>query len=314
MKKALALIMTLAIILTMTTAVSVSFAQEAPDVYGKYPEPIKITVLSTDLKDSSMQYDSSDPTRKSATQNAWIDAYLKYLNIEVEKIVAENEEALNARISTGLASGDLPDIIISSKTMYNVMAENGVLQDLTEAYDNYSQGRLLKEAVGTSPESLSTGIYDGEFVGFPQIGNAYNNTKVLHIRQDWLDAVGMEAPKTIDEMIAVAKAFQAAKLGGENTIGLGMTNVSEPFFAAYGVVLGTWTQLDDGSYVRAKTLDAVKPGLLKLQEMYKDGVIKSDFAVTNILKEEVANSQVGMLTVDSHYLAVHRTGPLERVV
>ena len=38
----------------------------------------------------------------------------------------------------------------------------------------------------------------------------------------------------------------------------------------------------------------MKDGLLKLQELYKEGLIKSDFAVTQILSEEIANGTCGM--------------------
>lgn len=282
-----ALLLVLAMAMAMPTAL-------ADDPYGRYEETIKISVLSQDSKDNATEYDSSNPARKSASENAWIDGYKEYLNIEVDRQIAEDSTALNARINTGLAAGDLPDIMIVPKTMFYVLAENGVLQDLTAAYEGYTQSRLLAEAVATSPDSLLTGMYEGEMLGFPVIGNSYNSSKVLFIRQDWLEKVGMEAPQTIDEMIAVAKAFQEAKLGGDSTIGLGVTGVSEPILSAYGAILDTWAQQEDGTYVYANTTAPIKDGLLKMQEMYKDGVIKNDFAVTNILGEEVANGVCGM--------------------
>ena len=67
------------------------------------------------------------------------------------------------------------------------------------------------------------------------------------MRQDWLKKVGKELPKTLDEMLDVARAFKEAKLGGEDTVGLGMFNSNANYdyrgiLAAYGAVYGTWME------------------------------------------------------------------------
>lgn len=76
-----------AIALTLILCLSLCFfaAAEETDVYGKYEEPIKLTILSEDFKTGNTNYDANDPRRASATQNVWIDAYKDYLNIDVER-------------------------------------------------------------------------------------------------------------------------------------------------------------------------------------------------------------------------------------
>lgn len=75
-----------AIALTLILCLSLCFfaAAEETDVYGKYEEPIKLTILSEDFKTGNTNYDANDPRRASATQNVWIDAYKDYLNIDVD--------------------------------------------------------------------------------------------------------------------------------------------------------------------------------------------------------------------------------------
>lgn len=290
MKKCLSLLLVLLLALSYA-----SFAESfEADRFGKYAEPVTLAILSTDGKDSATEYDSSDPTRKSAAENIWIDAYKDYLNIDVKRIVAEDSTALNALLNTGMAGGDLPDIMIVSKEMFYVMAENDVLMDLRPAFDEYGDSYWISQCMAGAPGVLEKGTLNGQLLGFPVFGNSYNNSEVLWIRADWLDKVGMEAPETLDEMVNTAQAFMEAQLGGENTIGLAFNNVSKSIAAAYGVVMNTWTQDADGQYVYSNTLDGMKDALLFMQDMYAQGIIKSDFAVTDIVGEEIANSYAGM--------------------
>lgn len=292
MKRLLAILMTLCLLATLGVA-----GAETADPYGRYDEPVTLKILSTDSKSASTVYDSSNPERASARENAWIAAYEEYLNVKVERIIAEDNTAVSAQINSRLASNDLPDVMLCDKvTMYNLV-ENGMYTNLLPALEGYEQSNYLAACLNEG--FLDFGMVNGELVGFPITNNWYNGTQLLWVRQDWLDKVNMTAPTTIDELVAVARAFKENKLGGENTIGLGLVNDQmysdyRGILAAYGVVYNTWTKQEDGSYVFANVTDEMKAGLLRLQEIYKEGLIKSDFAVSNILSQEVANGQVGM--------------------
>ena len=295
MKKLVAVLLALLLIVPSFAA----FAEEE-DRYGRYETPIHLSILSEDFKTGTTAYDSSDPTRRSATENAWITAYKDYLNIEVERIIAEDGTALNAQVNTGMASGELPDGVIVGKEMFYKMIENEVCADMTEAWNGYAQKNYLEQAVGNV---LDTATSEGKLLGIPIIGNCYNNAQLLWVRQDWLKKVGKEIPKTLDEMIDVARAFKAAKLGGEETVGMGMSmgdsyqgsyNSPAAICAAYGSVWGAWQPAEDGGVVWGKVTEGNKQGLLKVQEMYKEGLLKSDFASSNTTTEDVANGKIGM--------------------
>lgn len=292
----------LALVLVLLAALPVM--AESGDPFGKYEEPISIATLSTDTGKASVDYDSSNPARKSASENIWIDAYRDYLNIDVNRIIAEDQTALSARLNTAMASGDLPDFMVVNKSMFYVLAENGVLMDLADVYAEWGHSKNLEAVVNSNPSVMRTGMYDGEMLAMPGITNAYIDSSVMWIRQDWLDKVGMEVPTTIDELTAVAKAFQDAKLGGENTLGIGVTEVDAAIIAAYGAVLNTWEEQEDGTYIFGNVKDEVKDGLLKLQEYYRDGIIKSDFAVTYIINEEVANGTVGIVFRPTYFVSI----------
>lgn len=298
-KKTLSLVLVLMVALIPCVCHADTF--ELPDVsipgLEPYDETVTITVLQTDP--TEYDRDSSIPGRTSLEDNAWIDAYLKYLNIKVERIIAEDATALNSLLNTMMASNELPDVFIASQEMYYTMLENEVLGDLTAGFDEaYENLPYFKQCIDTySEEVYKHFTYEGEFKGIPLLTPSLGGENVLWIRQDWLDAVGKTAPTTIDELVDVAQAFKDAAFGGADTYGLGVwgNNVNE-FINGYGVVCGTWAEMEDGSRVYADTQkELVSPALLKLQEMYKNGLLKADFAVSDTLDNDVANGLCGMV-------------------
>ena len=89
------------------------------------------------------------------------------------------------------------------------------MEDITDVYeDAVAHPVWLKEAM-----SFSDGIawrlaeVNGRKMGLPlyRAGGAERQSSVDP--QDWLDAVGMSAPTTIDELHAVATAFKEADMG-----------------------------------------------------------------------------------------------------
>ena len=176
-----------------------------------------------------------------------------------------------------------------------MLAENGVLADLSDAYDNYAYKNYLNQIEERYPTLRQVGMYDGEMLGYGRCGNCYNCTAVLWVRQDWLDKVGKSVPTTIDELVDVAQAFVDAKLGGENTVGLEFYDIGDDIIAAYGAVMGAWNPQADGTYVKGDVMPEIKDGLLKMQEIYKKGLIKSDFAVAGTVDEDISNGVCGLL-------------------
>lgn len=288
-------LLSLAIVLVMLLSVF-AVGETADDPYGKYDELVTISYLGKD--NSATTYDSTVEGRKSPYDNAWMDAYEKYLNIKIERTVAEDDTALTALVTTLLASGDLPDIMLVPKAQFYTLAANDVLADLEDVYKE-NVGRLVQSAVDSFPDAIDVGYYDGKMVGFPLIQNVHNvNSKVLWVRTDWLDKVGMSIPTTMDEMYEVAKAFTEAKLGGENTYGLAIDGIEEGVMSGFGAVVGTWTE-KDGSYVYANTTEECKKGLEFMQKLYEEGLLRSDFSVSKSVTEDIANGLVGLAYGDT---------------
>lgn len=303
MKKSMALM--LALVLLLCSFAMATAEESTVDLYQwKYDEPVKASVISIDHKGPSVEYDASNPAKKSVYENVWVDAYKEYLNLEIERICPEDYTALNALLNTGIASQDLPDIMFVQKSMFYVLAENGVLKNLEETYQIAKETMPGQAAMyKTAGDALmDTGLYEGERLGIPMLESQNTAIRVLWIRKDWLDALGMVPPTTVDELCAVAQAFKDAKLGGENTIGIEIIDAEMGILEAYGAPQNVWIKNDEGVYEWGAVRTAeVSKGLLKMQEMYKAGLFKSDFAVSNLKQEEISNGQSGIVYGPGYY-------------
>ncbi len=133
-----------------------------------------------------------------------------------------------------LASGVIPDIITTEIERYpggrTKAFLDGLIIDLAPHLDKMSNLKALME----SDQRIRKPFYDNEgriLALLPIFDQQKRPWAGWHIRQDWLDRVGMEMPETIDEFYNVLKAFKTANLngtggpvlGGESTGWMGMS-------------------------------------------------------------------------------------------
>ena len=182
----------------------------------------------------------------------------------------DNEEEVLQKYNLAIASNDLPDFMETVPLqIYAELLENDLLEDITDVYDEVAHPVWLKEAWSFgNGAAWQHAEVNGRKMGLPHTEQAAQNDKLLWIRQDWLDAVGMSAPTTVDELYAVAKAFVEADLGQGpegSTIGIAAANnlvtwysSLDPIFGAWGVMPGYWTPDDSGDLQYNSVLPEIK--------------------------------------------------------
>ena len=129
---------------------------------------------------------------------------------------ADAETKLTLMVTSG---NELPDVLTFGATNWstrNTYADAGALLNLDEYFaegSGYSTAFYQRcEEAGMDASAVLNQVRssDGSIYAFPQsdlkLPNVYSNR--AYINQDFLDAVGMEAPKTIDELTEVLKAFR----------------------------------------------------------------------------------------------------------
>lgn len=145
------------------------------------------------------------------TYQAVLDAFTQKTGIKVDYLATvEFETQLQARA----AAKDLPDVMIYDQSSMANYAEKGMLRPVER--DQIAGADKLSDV---SWESVKTA--DGSYFGIPFSQHA----QVTFIRKDWRERLGIETPKTHDELVALAKAFATADPDGNGVNGdtYGMT-------------------------------------------------------------------------------------------
>jgi putative aldouronate transport system substrate-binding protein len=275
---------------------------EAPKIepYGKY-EP-GITINYARSLDSTVKFTPGDPNRDSLEKNIWTQALQDQLGISIKYLWTPAVEQYEAKWNVAVASGDIPDMGVVSLRTLKMLVEGGLTADLTDLYLPYAADQYRDALESDSGNTVRFNTFAGVVSGLPVTGSQPDDMQLLFIRQDWLEQVGMSAPKTMDQLIATARAFTESKLGGDGTFGLAAckdifhgTASLAGFFNGYGAFYNIWVKRD-GKLVYSTIQPEVRTALLKLQEMYAEGLLDKEFAIKEFDKagESIAAGQVGM--------------------
>lgn len=279
------------------------------DPFGKY-DPM-ITISTVRSLDESIKFDANNPDRKSLTENVWHNAWKEELGIDVTYLWTVNGDQYDTKWNVSIASGDLPDMAQVGPTIYKTLLDGGLLSDLTDVYNNYASDYYKKINEMDNGLTIKYCTNGGKMVMLPQPGVQPDNTPLLFIRKDWLKKVNMPEPKTMDELINIARAFVKNKLGGSGTYGiaiskdmnggqsdmLGLLNG----YGAYGAwncsASEAWVQDSTGKLGFGPVQPAMREALLKLQQFYKEGLFANDFALKDSGKitQDVAAGKVGIM-------------------
>lgn len=174
-------------------------------------EPEEVVTIRVSLWDRGTAPEGQKITDTIMTR--WINEQVKDLNIQVEFVPlprAEEEEKLN----TWMAAGSAPDVVLTySPDVFVKFASQGGLAPLDESIEKFGQDIMVNNKVAME----GAGVYDG--VRYAVMARKPNeNGPAMKIRQDWLDAVGMEKPTTVDELYEVLKAFKEQNPGGVDNV------------------------------------------------------------------------------------------------
>lgn len=264
-----------------------------------YDEPITVSFARS--MSSTTQLDESNPKMKSYTENLWTTTFKEALNIDVTfDWISTDDDSNTAKWGAAIASGNVPDAGIVSNAVYQQLLDAGMIADMTDIYEAEA-GELYKSL--NTAEVLDNLTYDGRLYGLPATGNLYIGNAVLFVRTDWLEKLNLEEPKTLDDVVAIARAFKENKPGGDDTIGLMFADGSGAndglltgFMNGYDAFRKIWVETEDGTLAWSDTLPEMRNALLALKDLYAEGLINSDFAVTNgtVAQEYIASGKCGI--------------------
>lgn len=269
---------------------------------GKYPEPVEVTIGRR--IDPNYKYEGSD-TAENNRYTRWLkDTY----NIAIKHAWEASTTDYDQKVSLAIASNDLPDAMLVNESQLRQMVKAGQLADLTEVYQTYGSDRL-KKIYDSNPGLLNGVTFDGKLYALPE--TTLPSAPMTWIRKDWLDKLGLQPPKTLQDLETAAKAFVANKLGGDGTVGIvgtqqGGTLYStfllsgdhylnfSPLFFANNAYPGIWVKDKDGNAVYGSILPETKKTLAMMRDWYAQGILDKEIGLRKSSQEVISSGKTGI--------------------
>ena len=87
------------------------------------------------------------------------------------------------------------------------MHQSGALRPLNDAYDKWISPGIKKMNADLDNKMLDECTFDGNLYAIPRGEDNSSQANLLWIRQDWLEDLNLEAPKTLDDVLTIMRAF-----------------------------------------------------------------------------------------------------------
>ena len=291
---------------TQTTAVSEAEGTAKEDLpLSKYPETVTVHL------GGALNPNAEMPDGMSYDDNSYTRFLKDDLNIEVVYDWVTSSSDYDEKMNLCIGSGTIPELMNVNATQYRALLKYDMIQPLDQYFDDYASD-ILKRFVESGGEELKKYISNdkGEMMAIPAPSMMVGEMNEMWIRQDWLDNLGLEAPRTWDEMAAVAEAFVTQDPDGngeDDTIGiLGPDNSNhindigdnqfglDPLFCSFQSYPQYWLQDEDGTVKYGSIQPETRVALEKIQKLYTDKLIDPEMLVRSNCQEAVLSGKVGI--------------------
>jgi putative aldouronate transport system substrate-binding protein len=193
----------------------------------------------------------------------------------------------DTKINTAAASNSLPDLFFVNRDAWFNLVDAGLVAKVDDLLP------LMPERTAThysDPGRNALMTMDGALYGLPDPGQI-PSTDALVIRTDWLNALGLKAPTTLDEFMEVAKAFTfndpdgngkddtygyCAFIDGSGLSAMGLGPRFDWIYGAYGVA-GVWNLASADTFGLNARNSRYTEATQFIRSMIEEGVIDPDW-------------------------------------
>ena len=289
-----------------TTAVKEAEGTAKEDLpFSKYAETVTVHL------GGSMNPNAKIPDGMSYEDNSYTRFLKDDLNIKVVYDWVASSSDYDEKMNLCIGSGTIPEMMNVNATQYRALLKYDMIQPLDQYFEDYASDKL-KGFVKSGGEELKKCITNdkGEMMAIPAPSMMVGEMNEMWIRQDWLDNLGLEVPRTWDEMAAVAEAFVTQDPDGngeDDTIGiLGPGNSNhindigdnqfglDPLFCSFQSYPQYWLQDEDGTVKYGSIQPETRTALEKIQKLYTDKLIDPEMLVRSNCQEAVLSGKVGI--------------------
>lgn len=273
--------------------------------YGKYPEQLTYT-----LGKLSGANNSNLPDGETYENNAYTRLLNERLNVQNQDVFEAMDEQYTDNVTMVIAQNDLPDVmIVEDLDELQYLVDNDMIADLTDSYNNCMSDTIKNIYGSYGRDILDVVTFDGKIMAIPET-NISDGPNLIWLRKDWMDALGLSAPRTLSDVEEIIRQFKEkdpGHNGAGNTVGLvcdtslcGGCGYSSEYtldiiFAAYGAFPKQWIYDGDGNVVYGSVQPEAKEALAHIHKLYKEGILDQDFLMrtSSNLIELIVDGQCG---------------------
>lgn len=273
--------------------------------YGKYPEQLTYT-----LGKLSGANNSNLPDGETYENNAYTRLLKERLNVQNQDVFEAMDEQYTDSVTMVIAQNDLPDVmIVEDLDELQYLVDNDMIADLTDSYNNCMSDTIKNIYGSYGRDILDVVTFGGKIMAIPET-NISDGPNLIWLRKDWMDALGLFAPRTLSDVEEIIRQFKEkdpGHNGAGNTVGLvcdtslcGGCGYSSEYtldiiFAAYGAFPKQWIYDEDGNVVYGSVQPEAKEALAHIHELYKEGILDQDFLMrtSSNLIELIVDGQCG---------------------
>lgn len=217
--------------------------------------------------------------------------YEEKTNVKIKWEVVSSD-GFTERVNLVMASDNMPDAILKGVPDISKASADGSIIDVSGLIDQYSVG--LKSLFESNPAvKMASTAADGKIYGIPNVNTLKPNLTLhrnLWINKKWLDKLGLEMPKTLDEYVNVLKAFRDKDPNGNGkadeipyVVEPGGQNAKTDIFLGIWGIAGNlgYTTPKGGNHITVindkvtmvPTMDKYKQVLQFMNTMYKEKLL-----------------------------------------
>lgn len=207
-------------------------------------------------------------------------------------------------INLMIASDDLPDILRPIGGVEQTLIQQGGALALDELLPEYAPN-VWESIPQEAWDVVRTASEDGKIYYVPKVFLVPERAPL--IRQDWVEAVGMEMPKTVEEYKELLRAFRDKDPNGNGqadelpTTGREFGRWMDHLFAIYGVAMWEgypeW-DIYDGEIQYAGVTENMRAAIAFIRDLYAEKLLDNE---TFLNKGEVWTAKINNNLVGSWY-------------
>lgn len=216
------------------------------------------------------------------------------------------------RLNVIMASGDIPDLIWSpiDENFWN-WVESGLVLPVDDYLDETPH---ITEVVSRDVFNNVRWTEDGKLYGIAKPMPVF--VTGIFWRKDWLDALGLDVPQTLDEAVAAWRAIADTDFDGNGVKDTYGFTIEPPFGAARQMLFpalgvhgidrtgGDWLIGEDGEVTHILLHDKYTDAVAFMRDLYDEGIIEREFILNKSAQDLEQKFNQGL--TGSHFSGVTR--------